>query len=52
MISTFLFRFRGPYGAHWEIISAGTVLVILPTLIVFLAPQRFVCNGFVRGATR
>ncbi|MGW2488883.1 carbohydrate ABC transporter permease [Streptomyces sp. NPDC001606] len=52
VISTSLFRFRGPYGAHWEIISAGTVLVILPTLIVFLALQRFIYNGFLRGATR
>ncbi|MEU6665358.1 carbohydrate ABC transporter permease [Streptomyces sp. NPDC046727] len=51
VISTSLFRFRGPYGAHWEIISAGTVLVILPTLIVFLALQRFIYNGFTRGAT-
>ncbi|WBO63171.1 carbohydrate ABC transporter permease [Streptomyces camelliae] len=52
VISTSLFRFRGPYGAHWEIISAGTILVILPTLIVFLALQRFIYNGFMRGATR
>ncbi|MCZ0986284.1 carbohydrate ABC transporter permease [Streptomyces diastatochromogenes] len=52
VISTSLFRFRGPYGAHWEIISAGAVLVILPTLIVFLALQRFIYNGFMRGATR
>lgn len=52
VISTSLFRFRGPYGAHWEIISAGAVLVILPTLIVFLSLQRFIYNGFTRGATR
>jgi len=52
VISTSLFRFRGPYGAHWEVISAGAVLVILPTLIVFLSLQRFIYNGFMRGATR
>jgi ABC-type glycerol-3-phosphate transport system permease component len=52
VISTSLFRFKGPYGAHWETISAGAVLVILPTLIVFLSLQRFVYNGFTRGATR
>ncbi|MFF0090169.1 carbohydrate ABC transporter permease [Streptomyces canus] len=52
VISTSLFRFRGPYAAHWEVISAGAVLVILPTLIVFLSLQRFVYNGFTRGATR
>ncbi|MEU5593452.1 carbohydrate ABC transporter permease [Streptomyces sp. NPDC020298] len=52
VISTSLFRFRGPFGAHWETISAGAVLVILPTLIAFLALQRFIYNGFMRGATR
>ncbi|MBQ1090369.1 carbohydrate ABC transporter permease [Streptomyces sp. B93] len=52
VISTSLFRFKGPFGAHWETISAGAVLVILPTLIVFLFLQRFIYNGFTRGATR
>jgi len=52
VISTSLFRFRGPFGAHWETISAGAVLVILPTMIVFLLLQRFIYNGFMRGATK
>ncbi|MEV7438139.1 carbohydrate ABC transporter permease [Streptomyces griseoviridis] len=52
VISTSLFRFRGPFGAHWETISAGAILVILPTLVVFLCLQRFIYNGFMRGATR
>ncbi len=52
VISTSLFRFKGPFGAHWETISAGAVLVIVPTLIVFLFLQRFIYNGFTRGATK
>jgi multiple sugar transport system permease protein len=52
VISTSLFRFKGPFGAHWEVISAGAVLVILPTLAIFLALQRFVYNGFTAGATK
>jgi raffinose/stachyose/melibiose transport system permease protein len=51
-ISTSLFRFKGPFGAQWEVIAAGTVLVILPSLVVFLALQRFVYNGFAAGATK
>ncbi|MBA4862853.1 carbohydrate ABC transporter permease [Streptomyces sp. PSKA54] len=51
-ISTSLFRFKGPFGAHWETISAGAVLVIVPTLIAFLFLQRYIYNGFTRGATR
>ncbi|MFD9136451.1 carbohydrate ABC transporter permease [Streptomyces bottropensis] len=49
VISTSLFRFKGPFGAHWETISAGAVL---PTLIAFLLLQRFIYNGFMRGATK
>lgn len=52
VISTSLFRFKGPFGAHWETISAGAVLVILPTSIAFLLLQRFIYNGFMRGATK
>jgi multiple sugar transport system permease protein len=51
-ISTALFRFKGPFGAHWENISAGAVLVIVPTLAVFLFLQRYIYNGFARGATK
>ncbi|MET7644185.1 carbohydrate ABC transporter permease [Streptomyces sp. NPDC005426] len=51
-ISTALFRFKGPFGAHWETISAGTIVVIVPTLIVFLALQRFIYSGFSAGSTK
>jgi multiple sugar transport system permease protein len=47
-ISTSHFRFKGPFGAHWENIFAGAVLVIVPTLVVFL--QRYIYNGFAQGA--
>lgn len=43
---------QGPFGAHWEHISAGTVLVIVPTLAVFLFLQRYIHNGFARSATK
>jgi ABC-type glycerol-3-phosphate transport system permease component len=52
MISTALFAFKGPYGAQWQIISAGALLVIIPTLIIFLVLQRFIYNGFTQGATK
>ena len=52
MISTSLFRFKGPFGAQWEIIAAGTILVILPTLIAFLLLQRWIYRGLVAGAVK
>ncbi|MEU5879227.1 carbohydrate ABC transporter permease [Spirillospora sp. NPDC047279] len=51
-ISTSLFRFKGPFGAHWEVVSAGAALVILPSLVVFIALQRFIYNGLTSGSTR
>lgn len=52
LISTSLFRFKGPFGAHWEIIAAGTILVIVPTLVVFLLLQRWIYRGLVAGAVK
>ncbi len=52
MISTSLYRFKGPFGAHWEIITAGTILVIVPTLIAFLFLQRWIYKGLVAGAVK
>jgi multiple sugar transport system permease protein len=52
VISTSLFRFKGPFGAHWEVMSAGAVLVIVPTLVLFLLLQRFIYNGFTAGAVK
>lgn len=52
LISTSLFRFKGPFGAHWEIIAAGTILVILPTLIAFLFLQRWIYRGLTTGAVK
>lgn len=52
VISTSLFRFRGPLGTQWEILSAGALIVIVPTLIVFLALQKYIYNGLSAGATK
>ncbi|MEH1166855.1 carbohydrate ABC transporter permease [Micromonospora sp. CPCC 205539] len=52
VISTALFRFKGPYGAQWETIAACTMIVILPTVVIFLMLQRFIYNGITTGATK
>ncbi len=51
-IATSLFRFKGPFGAQWEVIAAGTMVVIIPTLILFLFLQRYIYNGFTSGANK
>lgn len=52
VISTALFRFLGPYGSKWELISAGIMIAILPTLIVFIFLQRYIYNGFTSGSVK
>lgn len=52
VISTALFRFIGPYGRQWEIISAAVIITAIPTLIVFLLLQKYIYNGFVSGAIK
>lgn len=52
VISTSLFRFKGPFGSQWEIIGAGAMIVIIPTLILFIILQRYIYNGVTAGATK
>ncbi|MBO1752591.1 carbohydrate ABC transporter permease [Actinotalea sp. BY-33] len=52
VLSTSLFRFTGPFGAQWEVIAAGVVIVIIPTLLIFVVLQRYIYNGFTSGATK
>lgn len=52
LISTSLFRFKGPFGAQWEVIAAGTIVVIIPTLIAFILLQRWIYRGLTSGAVK
>lgn len=52
VISTALFRFRGPFSASWELIAAGTILVIIPSLVLFLVLQRYIYRGLAAGAVK
>ncbi|WP_425564948.1 carbohydrate ABC transporter permease [Pseudolysinimonas kribbensis] len=52
VISTSLFHFTGPFAASQQIIAAGIIIVIAPTLVIFLLLQRFIYNGITQGATK
>lgn len=51
-VSTSLYRFIGPFSASWQVICAATLLVILPTIVVFLALQKFIYKGLSAGAVK
>ncbi|RCW74834.1 carbohydrate ABC transporter permease [Saliterribacillus persicus] len=52
VISTALFKFKGPYGSEWEVISAGIMLAIIPTFIAFISLQRYIYNGLTSGSVK
>ncbi len=52
VISTALFKFQGPYGSEWEVISAGIMLAIIPTFIAFIALQKHIYNGLTSGSVK
>ena len=52
MISTSLFRFTGPFGSQWEIIAAGTMIVILPTMLLFVLLQKWIYAGVAAGSVK
>ena len=52
VVSTALYNFVGPFGAKWEIIFAGILLAIIPTLIIFLTLQKYIYSGLVSGSVK
>lgn len=52
VISTALFKFKGPYGSQWEVICAGIMITIVPILIAFLSLQKYIYNGFAQGSVK
>lgn len=51
-VATSLYKFMGPYGGQWNVICAGVILIMLPTLIVFLSLQKYIYNGFTAGSVK
>ena len=41
---------EGNTGSGWGILMAGTVLVIVPVLVIFAALQRYIVSGLTQGS--
>jgi multiple sugar transport system permease protein len=52
VVSTALYSFIGPFSAKWEVIFAGVVICIIPSLIIFLALQKFIYSNLVSGSVK
>jgi len=52
VISTALYKFKGPYSTQWEVILAGCVITMIPTLIIFLLLQKWIYAGLTAGSVK
>ena len=52
VISTALFKFKGPFGSQWEVICAASLITIIPSLVIFLLLQNQIYSGLTNGAVK
>ncbi|MBP3365544.1 MAG: carbohydrate ABC transporter permease [Treponema sp.] len=52
VISTSLYKFKGPFGTNWPVICAGVVIALIPTLVVFVSMQKYIYSGMVSGSVK
>jgi multiple sugar transport system permease protein len=52
VVSTALYSFIGPFSAKWEVIFAGVIICIIPSLIIFIALQKFIYSNLVSGSVK
>jgi multiple sugar transport system permease protein len=47
-----LAQFQGMYQTDYNLLMAGSVMMILPMIIVFIAGQRYFVKGIQMGAVK
>lgn len=52
VVSTAIYAFVGPNAAQLNVISAGILLIFLPTVVLFLLLQKYIFAGVVSGAVK
>ncbi|WP_163134579.1 carbohydrate ABC transporter permease [Agarivorans sp. Alg241-V36] len=51
-VSTALYKFTSVFGTEWTVISAGIIIILIPSIIVFLLLQKHVYAGVTNGAVK
>jgi raffinose/stachyose/melibiose transport system permease protein len=44
--------FQGHYATDVPLLSAGTILILLPTLIIFILFQRHIITALLQGSVK
>ncbi|MNC11002.1 Trehalose transport system permease protein SugB [compost metagenome] len=52
VVTTVLMRFQGVNSADWNLICAAILLILLPTVILYLFLQRYIFDGVANGAVK
>jgi raffinose/stachyose/melibiose transport system permease protein len=52
VVSTAIYSFVGPNAAQLNVISAGILIIFIPTVVIFLFMQRFIFAGVTNGAVK
>ncbi|RUS48543.1 carbohydrate ABC transporter permease [Cohnella sp. AR92] len=52
VVSTAIYSFIGPNAAQLNVISAGILIIFIPTVLIFLFMQRFIFAGVTNGAVK
>ena len=52
VISTALMRFKSSVTTDWNTLSAAAVVVMIPTIVLYLFLQRYIIDGVVSGAVK
>ena len=51
-VSTALFKFTSVFGTEWTTISAGVIIILVPSVVVFLLLQKQIYAGVTNGAVK
>lgn len=52
VVSTAIYSFVGPNASEINVISAGILIIFIPTLVIYLFLQRFIFAGVTNGAVK
>lgn len=51
-VSTALYKFTSIFGTEWTTISAGVIIILVPSILVFLLLQKQIYAGVTNGAVK
>lgn len=51
-VSTALYKFTSVFGTEWTTISAGIVIILIPSILIFLLLQKHIYAGVTNGAVK